>query len=94
MPNWCYNRVSIYSEDTKQIDELFDIFNNPEPFNKLIPSPVWSKTPNEDGELPVLDEHKLMLSNVNKNLKSHSIPHGVHQKIFVEQLETNILIYQ
>ena len=58
MPNWCYNRVSVYSEDTKQIDELFDIFNNPEPFNKLIPSPKWSETPNEDGELPVLDEHK------------------------------------
>ena len=34
------------------------------------------------------------LSNVMKNLKSHSIQHGVHQKIFVEQLETNILMYQ
>ena len=58
MPNWCYNRVSVYSEDTKQIDELFDIFNNPEPFNALIPSPKWSETPNEDGELPVRTEHK------------------------------------
>ena len=64
MPNWCYNRVSIYSEDKKQIDELFDIFNNPEPFNKLIPSPKWSETPNEDGELPVLDEHKDADGNV------------------------------
>ena len=58
MPNWCHNRVSVYSENIKQVDKLFDIFNNPEPFNELIPSPVWSKTPNEDGELPVLDEHK------------------------------------
>ena len=58
MQNWCYNRVSIYSEDTKQIDELFDIFNNPDPFNKLIPSPVWEKIKNEDGELPVKEEHK------------------------------------
>ena len=58
MPNWCYNRVSIYSENIETVNELFDIFNNPEPFNKLIPSPVWSETPNEDGELPVIDEHK------------------------------------
>lgn len=58
MPNWCHNRVSVYSENIKQVDKLFDIFNNPEPFNELIPSPDWSKTPNEDGELPVLDEHK------------------------------------
>jgi hypothetical protein len=40
------------------MDELFDIFNNENPFNALIPSPVWSETPNEDGELPVLEEHK------------------------------------
>lgn len=58
MPNWCYNRVSVYSENTKDMDELFDIFNNENPFNALIPSPVWSETPNEDGELPVLEEHK------------------------------------
>ena len=58
MPNWCYNRVSIYSENTETVDKLFDIFNNPEPFNALIPSPKWSETPNEDGELPVLEEHK------------------------------------
>ena len=58
MPNWCYNRVSIYSENIDQVTELFDIFNNPEPFNALIPSPKWSETPNEDGELPVIEEHK------------------------------------
>ena len=58
MPNWCYNRVSVYSENTDQVTELFDIFNNPEPFNALIPSPKWSETPNEDGELPVIEEHK------------------------------------
>ena len=58
MPNWCYNRVSVYSENTKDMDELFDIFNNENPFNALIPSPVWSETPNEDGELPVKIEHK------------------------------------
>ena len=58
MPNWCYNRVSIYSENIDQVTELFDIFNNAEPFNTLIPSPKWSETPNEDGELPVLEEHK------------------------------------
>ena len=58
MPNWCYNRVSVYSENTDQVTELFDIFNNPEPFNALIPSPKWSETPNEDGEIPVIEEHK------------------------------------
>ena len=58
MPNWCYNRVSVYSENTKDMDELFDIFNNENPFNALIPSPKWSEPPNEDGEVPVLEEHK------------------------------------
>ena len=59
MPLWNrHNRVSIYSENIDQVTELFDIFNNAEPFNTLIPSPKWSETPNEDGELPVLEEHK------------------------------------
>ena len=58
MPNWCYNRVSIYSENTNDIKELKEFFESDQPFEKLIPSPVWVKIKNEDGELPVKEEHK------------------------------------
>ena len=58
MPNWCHNRVTFYSENTEEIAKIKEIFESEAPFNTLIPSPVWSETPNEDGELPVKEEHK------------------------------------
>ena len=58
MPNWCHNRVSFYSDNEKDIETLYEIFNNDQPFNKLVPSPDWKNTPNDKGELPIKREMK------------------------------------
>ena len=58
MPNWCHNRVSFYSDNEEQLKQVYDIFDNDEPFNAIVPSPDWKTTPNEDGELPIKREHK------------------------------------
>ena len=56
MPNWCYNRITVYAdEDTAdKLEELKEIFENPQPFNTLFPHPDWKNTPNSKGELPKL----------------------------------------
>ena len=60
MPNHCYNRVSFYSDNEREIKEIYDIFENgtnPKTeqtvFGSFIPEPNWKTTPNKDGELPV-----------------------------------------
>jgi len=58
MPNWCHNRVSFYSDNEAQLKEVYDIFDNDEPFNAIVPSPDWKNTPNDKGELPVKREMK------------------------------------
>jgi len=61
MPNWCRNRVTAYArngneQDIQKIQEIFE--SKDTVFGKIIPSPDWNNTPNEDGELPVRTEHK------------------------------------
>ena len=61
MPNHCYNRVQISNDaedNSKQFDELVAIFESGKPFSKIIPIPNFLEIPNEDGELPVVREHK------------------------------------
>ena len=62
MPNWCKNRVTVYAKGenvTKEIQKVKEIFESKDTvFGKIIPSPDWNNTPNEDGELPVRREHK------------------------------------
>ncbi len=59
MPNWCRNRVNVYSENATDIKKIKAIFESKTgAFNEIIPSPDWDNTPNEDGELPVKKEHK------------------------------------
>ena len=61
MPNHCYNRVQLSNngdDDSKQFDELVAMFESETPFAKILPSPDFSKIKNEDGELPVVHEHK------------------------------------
>ena len=53
MPNHCHNRVRFYSEDTKLITKLHNIFKSDEIFTNFIPEPNWKTTPNEAGELPI-----------------------------------------
>ena len=58
MPNHCHNRVTFYSDDTTLITKLHNIFKSDRIFTQFIPEPDWQTTPDENGELPVLDEHK------------------------------------
>ena len=59
MPNWCYNRVTVYgdSDTVDQVKEIYDIFeNNNDPFHKIFPIPDFKNIPNEKGELPKLEQ--------------------------------------
>ena len=58
IPNWCHNWVSFYSDNEQQINELYEIFNSDDVFQKIKPAPDWKTTPNSEGELPVKREHK------------------------------------
>ena len=59
MPNWCYNRITVYgNEQTEKIKEVEKLFDSKTPFNDIFPMPDWKNTPNENGELPVLEQHK------------------------------------
>ena len=58
MPNWCRNRVTVYGNE-EEVSKVVDIFESKDTvFGKIIPSPDWKNIPNEDGELPVVVEHK------------------------------------
>ena len=59
MPNWCYNRITVYgNEQTEKIKEVEKIFESKTPFNDIFPQPDWKNTPNEKGELPIYEEMK------------------------------------
>ena len=52
MPNHCYNRVNVYSDEPKVIKEIHDIFENgtnpyksETVFGQIIPEPDWKKIP-------------------------------------------------
>ena len=57
MPNWCHNRVTAYGNEDK-IEEVKKIFESKTPFNDIFPQPDWKNTPNKNGELPVLEQHR------------------------------------
>ena len=40
MPNWCYNRITVYgNEQTEKIKEVEKIFESKTPFNDIFPMP-------------------------------------------------------
>ena len=57
MPNWCHNRVTAYGNEDK-IEKVKEIFESKTPFNDIFPQPDWKNTPNKNGELPKLEQHK------------------------------------
>ena len=59
MPNWCSNRVTIYSETPKEIETIQEIFSDEKNiFGKIIQNPDWKRLPNEKGEFPKLEQMK------------------------------------
>ena len=57
MPNWCYNRVTAYGDEDK-LKEIEKIFESKTPFNDIFPMPDLKTIPNENGELPKLEQMK------------------------------------
>ena len=46
MPNWCYNRVEIYGDETDQIKEVKKTLAGKETcfdFNNIVPMPDWKE---------------------------------------------------
>ena len=60
MPNWCYNRITIYGDEKTEakLKEIEEIFEKENPFNEIYPIPDFKNIPNEKGELPVLEQMK------------------------------------
>ena len=58
MPNWCYNRVTLLSDNPETLNLLKKVFDSDHPFNTLIPEPDWPNTPNEQGVYPGPRYHK------------------------------------
>ena len=58
MPNWCYNRITIFGDDEseKKLKEIEKIFESKEPFNEIFPIPDFKNIPNDKGELPKLEQ--------------------------------------
>ena len=59
MPNWCRNRVTVYSDAKEPIEKITKIFENKKNvFGQIIQEPDWSKLPNEKGEFSKLVTHR------------------------------------
>ena len=58
MPNWCYNRITIYGDEGTEakLKEIEEIFESKQPFNEIYPIPDFKNIPNEKGELPKLEQ--------------------------------------
>ena len=64
MPNWCTNRVNVYSENKEDLQKVHDIFADKKSvFGQVIPEPDWDKIP-VNGEYP----KKRELRNQNGDL--------------------------
>ena len=47
MPNWCHNRVEIYSDNPEDLKQIRSIFESQRPHHQIIPDPDWLNTPAE-----------------------------------------------
>ena len=58
MPNWCRNRVTVYSDAKEPIEKIQKIFENKKNiFGQIIQEPDWRRLPNEKGEFPKVKQH-------------------------------------
>ena len=58
MPNWCYNRITVYGseESETKLKEIEETFRKAEPFNEIFPIPDFKTIPSENGELPIVEQ--------------------------------------
>mgnify|MGYP005652218481 FL=1 len=45
MPNHCHNRVTFYSDNVADVEQLKKIFQDENTFGQIIPEPDWANTP-------------------------------------------------
>ena len=46
MPNWCQNRVDVYSENKTDLEKVLDIFQDKKSvFGRVIQEPDWMNIP-------------------------------------------------
>ena len=58
MPNWCRNRVTVYSDTPQPIETIKKIFEDKKNiFGQIIKEPDWRRLPNEKGEFPKVKQH-------------------------------------
>ena len=58
MPNWCNNRVTVFSDDTESVKKIKEIFESKDSvFGKIIQEPDWKRLPKEKGEFPKVKQH-------------------------------------
>ena len=55
MPNWCYNRVEIYSDNPEDLKQIKSIFESKRPLHQIIPEPDWLNTPAETDIIDIAD---------------------------------------
>ena len=56
MPNWCHNRVEIYSDNPEDLKQVKSIFESERPLHQIIPEPDWPT-------IPLAEEHSTKYGN-------------------------------
>ena len=75
MPNWCRNRVTVYSDTSQPIETIKKIFQDKENiFGQIIKEPDWKRLPNEKGEFPKVKQH--LGKDGSVMFETHEFPDG------------------
>ena len=75
MPNWCRNRVTVYSDNTQPIEKIKKIFEDKKNiFGQIIKEPDWRRLPNEKGEFPKVKQH--LGKDGSVMFETHEFPDG------------------
>ena len=72
MPNHCHNRVTFYSDNVADVEQLKKIFQDENTFGQIIPEPDWANTPlmSKDVQGIVYDRGKVGELPVNGRFQS------------------------
>ena len=89
MPNWCSNRVDVYSENKTDLEKVLNIFQDKKSvFGKVIPEPKWDVAGSVEVEK---EEWKGELESFTANFSTAwSPPEGICMRL--RQLFPNVSI--